>query len=119
MKVQPLVKKTINQVYKIAQNKKKILVFLDSHHTHNHVLKELELYSPLIKKGSYVVVFDTLVEDYPKNFFKNRSWNVGNNPKTAVHEFLKRNKRFRIDKDFENKIVITSNPDGFLKCVKN
>jgi len=112
-------KKTINQVYKIAQNKKKILVFLDSHHTHNHVLKELELYSPLIKKGSYVVVFDTLVEDYPKNFFKNRSWNVGNNPKTAVHEFLKRNKRFRIDKDFENKIVITSNPDGFLKCVKN
>jgi cephalosporin hydroxylase len=112
-------KKIVNQVYKIAKNKKKILVFLDSHHTHNHVLKELELYSPLVKNGSYVVVFDTIVEDLPKNFVKNRPWNVGNNPKTAVHEFLKHNKRFKIDKNLENKLVITSNPDGFLKCIKN
>ncbi len=112
-------KKIVNQVYKIAKNKKKILVFLDSHHTHNHVLKELELYSPLVKNGSYVVVFDTIVEDLPKNFVKNRPWNVGNNPKTAVYEFLKYNKRFKIDKNLENKLVLTSNPDGFLKCIKN
>lgn len=112
-------KKIINQVYKIAKNKKNILVFLDSHHTHKHVLQELQLFSPLVRKGSYVIVFDTLVEDYPKNFFTNRPWNVGNNPKTAVHEFLKHNKRFKIDKSLENKLAITSNPDGFLRCIKN
>ncbi len=112
-------KKTMKQVYKIAQNKKKILVFLDSNHSHKHVLKELELYSTFVKKGSYIVVFDTMVEDFPKNFFKNRPWNVGSNPKTAVVKFLDKNERFRVDKNIENKLVITSNPSGFLKCIKN
>ena len=111
-------KKIVNQVYSIAKNKKKILVFLDSHHTHNHVLKELKMYSPLVKKGSYVVVFDTIIEDLPENFFKNRSWNVGNNPKTAVHEYIKHDKRFKIDKNLDKKLVITANHDGFLKCTK-
>jgi len=112
-------KETVDRIFKISKNHKKILVILDSHHTHKHVLKELELYSPLVTKNSYLVVFDTFVEDFPKNFFKNRLWDVGNNPKTAVHEFLKKNNRFKIDKTLENKLILTSNPDGFLKCIKN
>jgi cephalosporin hydroxylase len=109
----------INKVYEFSKNKNSILLILDSNHTHEHVLKELIAYSPLIKKGSYLVVFDTIIEDMPENFFPDRPWNVGNNPKTAVHEFLKTNDRFEIDKEIENKLLITVAPDGYLKCVKD
>ena len=108
-------KKVINHVYKLAKNKKKIMVFLDSNHSHKHVLEEMIVYSKLVKKGSYMIVFDTMIEDMPKDFF-DRPWNVGNNPKTAVKEFLKINQRF--EKKIENKLLITACPDGFLKCIK-
>jgi len=106
------------KVYRIAKGKKRILLFLDSYHTEDHVLKELQLYSRLVRKGSYIIVFDTVVEDMPKNSFPNRPWNKNNNPKTAVKKFLKTNKRFVIDKELEKKLLITSCPDGFLKCRK-
>ena len=112
-------KNTTKKVFEFAKDKKKIMLLLDSNHTHKHVSKELELYSPLVTKGSYVIVYDTMVEDMPKGFFKNRPWDKGNNPKTAVLEFLKKNNRFKIDKTFENKLLITSSPDGYLKCMKN
>jgi len=108
----------IKKVAKIAQNKKRIMVFLDSNHTHSHVLKELELYNSFVTKGSYLVVFDTVVEDMPRGTVKNRSWNKGNNPKTAVWEFLGNNKNFIVDKKIEDKLLITSAPNGFLKRVK-
>ena len=92
---------------------------LDSLHTHDHVTKELELYSPLVSKGSYLVVFDTIIEDMPEDFFPDRPWGKGNNPKTAVWEFLKKNDRFVIDKEIENKLLITVAPDGYLKCIKD
>ena len=111
-------KKIINDVFKFSVENKKILVLLDSFHTHSHVLKELKAYSPLVKKGNYLVVFDTVVEDMPKNSFPNRPWDKGNNPKTAVNEFLKENSRFKIDVDIEKKLMITSSPSGFLKCIK-
>ncbi len=114
-------KTVINKVNKIAKNKKNILVILDSNHTHNHVLSELKAYSRLVKKGSYVIVFDTIIEDVPDKYSKkliNGNWNKKDNPKTAVHEFLKENKRFQIDHDIENKLLITVAPDGFLKCIK-
>ena len=111
-------KKIINDIFKRSAEKKKILVLLDSFHTHSHVLKELKAYSPLVKKGSYLVVFDTVVEDMPKNSFPNRPWDKGNNPKTAVNEFLKNNDRFKIDVNIERKLMITSSPSGFLKCIK-
>ncbi len=107
------------QVYDFAKGKERILVILDSNHTHDHVLKEMELYSNLVTKGSYLVVFDTVVEDMPEDFFPNRPWGKGNNPKTAVWEFLKTNDRFEIDKGIENKLLITVAPDGYLKCVKD
>jgi len=111
-------KNIVQQVYDFSKSKNKILVCLDSMHTHAHVLKELEYYSPLVTKDSYLVVFDTIIEDMPKKFYPDRPWDKGNNPKTAVWEFLKTNDRFIIDKDIENKLLITVTPNGYLRCVK-
>jgi len=112
-------KNVVEQVYEHTKNKKNVLVILDSNHTHEHVLQELDLYSPLVTKGSYLVVLDTIIEDMPEKFFKNKPWGKGNNPKTAVREFLKKNDRFKIDKKLENKLLITVAPNGYLKCVKD
>ena len=98
--------------------RKNVLVCLDSNHTHSHVLKELESYSPFVTKGSYLVVFDTVVEDMPEELFSDRPWGKGNNPKTAVREFLSRNNRFVVDEEIENRLLITVAPEGYLKCVK-
>jgi len=110
--------KVIKEVKKIVKRHKKVMVCLDSLHTHEHVLKELELYSPFVSKGSYLVVFDTIIEYFPKGFFKNRPWDKGNNPFTAIKEFLKHNKNFVVDKEIENKLLITCAPKGFLKRIK-
>jgi cephalosporin hydroxylase len=109
---------TARIVRDFAAGKRRVLVALDSNHTHNHVLRELELYSPLVTKGSYLVVFDTLVEDMPADFYPDRPWGKGNNPKTAVWEFLKRSDRFEIDAEISQKLVITAAPDGYLRCIK-
>ncbi|NLW03771.1 MAG: cephalosporin hydroxylase [Pseudomonadaceae bacterium] len=108
----------VEQVHNIAKNYKTILVCLDSNHTHEHVLEELKAYAPLVTKGSYCVVFDTVVEDMPKEMFPDRPWGPGDNPKTAVWEYLKTHPEFEIDKTIENKLLITVAPDGFLKRVK-
>lgn len=113
-----IAREVIDQVYEIARQHRRIMVFLDSMHTHDHVLAELAAYAPLTSKDSYCVVFDTLIEDMPAEMFPDRPWGPGNNPKTAVWEFLKNNDRFVIDKDIENKLLITVAPDGYLKCVK-
>ncbi len=110
--------KIAKQVYDFAKGKKRVMVFLDSMHTHDHVLRELQLYSPLVTKDSYLVVFDTIIEDMPEDFFPVRPWGKGNNPKTAVREFLKTTDKFEIDKQIENKLLITVAPDGYLKRVK-
>jgi len=94
------------------------MVCLDSNHTHEHVLKELQLYSNFVTTGSYCVVFDTILEDMHADYIWNRPWGKGNNPKTAVWEFLKTNDNFIIDKNIENKLLITVAPDGFLKRIK-
>ncbi len=108
---------TAQKVYEIASDYEHILVVLDSNHTHGHVKKELELYSPLVGIGSYLVVFDTFIEDLPMDSFPDRPWNVGDNPKTAVLEFLEENDNFEIDKNIENKLLVTSAPSGFLKRI--
>jgi cephalosporin hydroxylase len=109
---------TAKQVYKMAEGKSRILVILDSNHTHAHVKKEIELYHSLVSVGSYLMVFDTIVEDLPKDYFEDRPWNVGDNPKTAVHEFLRSNTDFEIDKSVQNKLIITAAPDGYLRRIK-
>ncbi len=105
----------ISEIAEIVKSKKRIMVLLDSNHTHQHVLEELKLYSPFVSKGSYLVVFDTIVEDLPENLIEDRPWGKGNNPKTAVWEFLKNNKDFEIDTEIVNKLLITVAPDGYLK----
>jgi len=103
------------KVQKFAANYKTILLVLDSNHTHDHVLTELRLYSPLVTPGSYCVVFDTVVEDMPPGSYSDRPWDKGDNPKTAVWEFLKENSDFEIDKTIQDKLLITVAPDGYLK----
>ena len=107
----------IEQVRTIATGYRRILIFLDSNHTHDHVLAELEAYAPLVSEGSYSVVFDTAVEDMPAYLFPNRPWGPGNNPKTAVWEYLKSHPEFQIDKELEHKLLITVAPDGYLKKI--
>jgi cephalosporin hydroxylase len=102
------------RVYEIAKLYKTIMVCLDSNHTHAHVLEELKLYAPLVTRGSYCIVFDTVIEDVPAGSFPDRPWDKGNNPKTAVWEFLKTHPEFEIDKFIENKLLITTAPDGYL-----
>lgn len=105
----------VEQVKAKAANKQKILVCLDSNHTHDHVLAELEAYAPLTSVGSYCAVFDTVIEDCPADMFGDRPWGVGNNPKTAVWEYLKTHPEFEIDKSIQHKLLITVAPDGYLK----
>ena len=111
-------KNVISRVYDFAKGHKNILVVLDSNHTHEHVLAELNAYARLVSKGSYCVVFDTIIEDLPADIFPGRPWGKGNNPKTAVWEYLKSHLEFEIDKSIESKLLITVAPDGYLKRVR-
>ena len=107
----------VAQVKAKAKGKMRILICMDSNHTHDHVLAELEAYAPLTSVGSYCVVFDTFVEDVPADVFQDRPWHPGNSPKTAVWEYLKSHPEFEIDKTIPNKLLITVAPDGYLKRV--
>lgn len=97
---------------------KKVLVCLDSNHTHEHVLEELRMYADMVNVGSYIVCPDTFVEYFPKGYCNDRPWDVGNNPMTALIAFLKEDDRFEIDKDIDNKLMITEGFDGYLKRIK-
>lgn len=104
----------IAEVKKIAAGYKRILVCLDSNHTHEHALAELEAFAPLVTPGSYCVVFDTIIEDLPADSFPDRPWGRGDNPKTAVWEYLKSHPEFSIDKSIDHKLLISVAPDGYL-----
>ena len=108
----------VEQVKAKAVGKQRILVCLDSNHTHDHVLAELEAYAQLTSVGSYCVVFDTVVEDTADCCPSDRPWGKGNNPKTAVWEYLKAHPEFEIDKNIDYKLLISVAPDGYLKRVR-
>lgn len=110
----------VAQISARAHSAQKIMVFLDSNHTHEHVLAELKAYSPLVSLNSYLVVFDTFVEDLPDDFiWVDRPWGKGNNPRTAVWEWMKNRSDFTIDKSVEDRLLVTSAPDGFLRRVSD
>jgi cephalosporin hydroxylase len=111
-------KATVEQVVRAAKHYSKIMVCLDSNHTHDHVLAELNAYAALVSPGCYCIVFDTGVEDLPEGSCTDRPWGKGNNPKTAVWEYLKTHKEFEIDKEIGNKLLLTAAPDGYLKRIK-
>jgi cephalosporin hydroxylase len=108
----------VAQVRAAAAGRQRVLISLDSNHTHAHVLAELEAYAPLTSVGSYCVVFDTVIEDMPAAMFPDRPWGPGDNPKTAVFEYLKSHPEFEIDKAIDHKLLVTVAPDGFLKRVR-
>jgi cephalosporin hydroxylase len=107
----------ISQVHAYARNYQRIMVCLDSNHTHEHVLAELKAYAPLTTIGCYCVVFDSFVEDMPNDMFPDRPWGPGDNPKTALWEYLKTNKNFEIDRNIPGKLLVSSAPDGYLKRI--
>ncbi len=104
----------VAQAKAIASEYKTVMVFLDSNHTHDHVLAELKEYAPLTSVGSYCVVFDTVIEDMPKEMFPDRPWGPGDNPKTAVWEYLKTHPEFVVDSAIDNKLLITVALHGYL-----
>lgn len=110
--------KLVDEVKKYTQGKQSVLVCLDSNHTHRHVLDELNFYSPFVTVGSYLVAFDTIVENLPDNYLPGRAWARGDNPMTAVHEFLRSHPEFIIDTDIDNKLLISVAPQGYLKRIK-
>ncbi|MBU0807355.1 MAG: cephalosporin hydroxylase family protein [Gammaproteobacteria bacterium] len=109
---------TVAQVAEHVRGKQRVLVILDSNHTHEHVLAELQAYSPFVTKGSHLVIFDTLIEDMPDDLLGDRPWGKGNNPKTALRAFLESSDRFEIDERIVSKLLITVAPDGYLRCVR-
>jgi cephalosporin hydroxylase len=107
----------VEHVRRLVSGASRVLVLLDSNHTHEHVLQELRLYSPLVTPGSYVIVFDTIIESMPVDAFPERPWGRGDNPATAVQAFLAENDRFVVDEDIDRKLLISVSPGGYLQCV--
>lgn len=89
---------------------KRVLVILDSDHSKSHVANELELYGPMVSKGSYMIVQDTNVNGNPA-FLAH-----GPGPMEAVLEYLPKNSQFVIDKERE-RLLYTMHPNGYLKKV--
>jgi cephalosporin hydroxylase len=108
----------IQKVQRHADGMERVMVALDSNHTHAHVLAELNAYANLVSVGSYCIVYDTVIEDLPAGSFPERPWDVGDNPKTAVKEWLRSHPEFEIDKDIDDQLLISVAPDGYLRRVK-
>ena len=106
------------EVQALTKGRERTLVMLDSNHTHSHVARELELYPRLVGKDSYLIVFDTVVDHMPAEFFGERPWGPGDNPMSAVREFLESNDRFEVDEEMNQKLLITAAPGGYLRCIK-
>ena len=111
-----VISETIRKVRDITKNSKNIMVILDSHHTEDHVKKELDLYSKFVGKGNYLICGDTVIDFIPEQKHRPRPWGIGNNPFTALKKFLNENKRFESDQNIENKLLLTCNPKGYLKA---
>jgi cephalosporin hydroxylase len=108
----------IARVADAAMGRGRVLVCLDSNHTHAHVLAELEAYAPLTSVGSYCVVFDTIIEDLPPEMFPDRPWGPGDNPRTAVRAYLESHPEFEIDRRMEDKLLVTVAPGGYLQRIR-
>lgn len=109
---------TVEEVARFAGARTRVMVCLDSNHTHDHVLAELKAYAPLVSVGCYCIVWDTVVEDLPKSLFPDRPWGPGDNPKTAVREYVSEHPEFEIDKSIDHKILMSVAPDGYLRRVR-
>jgi cephalosporin hydroxylase len=109
---------TLSHIKTIVKSCPDVLVLLDSHHSHDHVLSELRLYAPFVGNGHYLVCGDTIVESMPRRDHRPRPWGPGNSPKTALETFMKETDRFVIDDDVDRSLLFTCNPGGYLRCIK-
>lgn len=109
---------TANRVREHVAEDARVMVVLDSNHTHDHVLEELRLYGPLVTSGQFLVVADTIIEEIPPSTYRPREWGPGNNPKTALDEYLRECDRFEPDPWINSKLLLTNSPGGYLRCVK-
>lgn len=105
----------ISQTRALTAGRETVMVCLDSNHTYEHVLQELRLYSPLVTPGSYLVVFDGIIEDMPEEYITDRPWGRGNNPLTAIQQFLLEQPDFQPDQAIESQLLITAAPMGYLR----
>lgn len=110
--------RVVAKVASLARKRSRVMVCLDSNHTHEHVSRELSLYADFVSVGSYLVVFDTIIEYFPKGMYPDRPWDVGNNPATAVNEFLSVDDRFQVEEEFDKKLLISVAPGGYLRRIK-
>ncbi|MDQ6709209.1 MAG: cephalosporin hydroxylase family protein [Candidatus Dormibacteraeota bacterium] len=108
----------VDEVRALAAGRRTMVV-LDSNHSHAHVRKELEAYAPLVRSGSYLIVFDTVIEDLPADCFPDRPWGPGDNPKTALADFLRHTDRFEVDAEIDAKLLLSVAPGGYLRCTKD
>lgn len=106
----------VDRVKAAVKDTDTVMVVLDSNHSHDHVLEELRTYAPLVSEGHYLIVSDTIVEDIPRQSHRPRPWGPGNNPKTAVWEYLTETDRFEEDPYINSKLLTTYSPGGYLKC---
>ena len=109
---------TLDQVKEILDGSRKVMVLLDSYHTHEHVLNELRSYEPFVEKGQYLVCGDTIVENIPAQTHRTRPWGPGNNPATAVKQFLSETDRFVVDEKIDQRLLLSCHPGGYLQAVK-
>lgn len=109
---------TLKKVKEILAGSNKVLVILDSYHTHDHVLKELQAFAPLVGKGNYIICGDTIVEYIPTQLHRNRPWGPGNNPATAVKDFLEKTDRFVVDEKIDQHLLFSCHPGGYLRAIK-
>ena len=109
---------TLAKVKEITGSSRKVLVILDSFHTHEHVIKELRAYSQFVGEGQYLVCGDTIVDYIPEQSHRDRPWGPGNNPATAVKEFLEENPAFEVDKGIDERLLFSCHPGGYLKAIK-
>ena len=107
---------TLERVRALIPDDARVMVVLDSNHTHDHVLDELRLYGPLVTEGQFLVVSDMVIEDIPVQTHRPREWGPGNNPKTAVNAYLQETDRFEPDPWYNSKVLITSSRGGYLRC---
>ena len=108
----------ISQVKELLGGSRKVLVILDSYHTHEHVLNELHAYAPFIGEGQYLVCGDTVVEYIPQQTHRPRPWGPGNSPATALKQFLSETDRFIVDEKIDQRLLFSCHPGGYLKAVK-
>ena len=114
-----IAEETVAQVRGLAQGRSTVMVVLDSNHTHDHVLAELRAYAPLVRQGSYIVVFDTVVERLPPAAIGARPWGPGDSPHSAAQAFLRECPRFEVDRGIDDRLLLSVCPEGFLRCVKD